>query len=126
MTYKVTIASAGGDDPIMAKSFIMACEGPATNWYSYLPPRSIVSWNDLKNKLRQDFQGFKRDHLAAADNFQCLQQDKEPFYYYFQRFIQEKAQTPNFQERTTIKKCIEGLLPGQLASHLSREQPNNL
>lgn len=69
MTYKVTIASVGGDDPIMAKSFIRACEGPVANWNSYLPPRSIASWNDLKNKLRKDFQGFKRDDSAAADNF---------------------------------------------------------
>jgi len=28
MTYEATIASAEGDDPNMAKSFIMACEGP--------------------------------------------------------------------------------------------------
>jgi hypothetical protein len=61
MTYEITVASAGGDDPIMAKSFIMACEGPVANWYSYLPPRSILSWNDHKNKLKQDFQDFKRD-----------------------------------------------------------------
>ena len=30
MTYETTIALAGGDDHIMAKSFIMACEGPVT------------------------------------------------------------------------------------------------
>jgi hypothetical protein len=81
MTYEVTIASAGGDDPIMAKSFIMACEGPVAIWYSY----------DLKNKLRQDFEGFKRDESTAADNFQCLQQDKEPLYDCFQRVVQKKA-----------------------------------
>jgi hypothetical protein len=42
-----------------------------------------MSWSDLKNKLRQDFQGFRRDDSSAADNFQCLQQDKEPLYDYF-------------------------------------------
>ena len=36
MTYEATIASAGGDDPIMAKSFVMAYEGPVATWYSYL------------------------------------------------------------------------------------------
>ena len=31
MTYEATIASAGEDDPIMEKSFVMACEGPVAN-----------------------------------------------------------------------------------------------
>lgn len=83
MMYEVTIACAGGDDLIIAKSFIMDCEGPVSNWYSYLPARSVESWYDLKNKLRQDFKGFKKDDSATADNFQCLQQDKEPLYDYF-------------------------------------------
>jgi hypothetical protein len=52
-------------------------------WYSYLPPRFITSWSDLKNKLRQDFQGFRRGDSSAADNSQCLQHDKEPLYDYF-------------------------------------------
>ena len=60
MTYEATIASAGGDDPIMAKSFVMACEGPVANWYSYIQPLSIQSWVQLKEKLKQDFQVFKR------------------------------------------------------------------
>ena len=55
MTYEATIASARGDDPILAKSFVMACEGPATTWYSYLQPLSITSWFHLRERLKQDF-----------------------------------------------------------------------
>ena len=33
---------------------------------------------------------------------------------------------PNFPEKDAIAKCIAGLLPGQLASHLSREPPRTL
>ena len=43
MAYEATIASAGGDSTIMAKSFIMACEGPLANWYAHQPPGSITS-----------------------------------------------------------------------------------
>jgi len=43
MTYEATIASAGGDDSIIAKSFVIVCEGPVTNWYSYIQPLSIQS-----------------------------------------------------------------------------------
>lgn len=105
MAYEVTVASAGGDDPIMAKSFIMACEGLVANWYSFLPSRSISSWFDLKSKPKQDFQGFKRDDLNAAEAFQCLQMDRESLYDYFRRFVQKKAQTPNFPESTAIRNA---------------------
>jgi hypothetical protein len=47
MSYQVTVASAGGDDATMAKSFIIALEGTALTWYTRLPPLSIDSWRSL-------------------------------------------------------------------------------
>jgi hypothetical protein len=44
MSYQVTVASSGGDDATMAKSFIITLEGPALTWYTRLPPWSIDSW----------------------------------------------------------------------------------
>ena len=52
--------------------------------------------------------------------------DREPLPDYLRRFVQKKAQTPIFSENTTIEKCMAGLLPSQLASHLSREPPKTL
>ena len=112
--------------PIMEKSFIMACEGPVANWYSHQPSGSITSRPQLKARLRQDFQGFGGLDPNTIENFQCLQGDKEPLYDYFRRFVQKKALIPNFLEKDAIAKCIAGLLPGQLASHLSREPPRTL
>jgi hypothetical protein len=37
MSYQVAVASSGGDDATMAKSFIIALEGPALTWYTRLP-----------------------------------------------------------------------------------------
>jgi archaellum component FlaC len=36
MRYESAVNSAGGDDVTLAKSFIIACEGPILNWYSLL------------------------------------------------------------------------------------------
>jgi hypothetical protein len=83
MAYEATIVSASGDDPIMAKSFIMVCKGPVANWYSYLAPNTISSWNQLKSKLKQDFQGFRKLDPNTVENFQCIQGDREPLYDYF-------------------------------------------
>ena len=112
MAYEATIASAGGDDSTMTKSFVMACEGSVANWYSYLPPQSINNWYQLKGKLLQDFQGFKRLSTNTVKDFKCSQNDREPLYDYFRRFVQKKALIPKFPERDAIAKCIVGLLPG--------------
>jgi hypothetical protein len=37
MSYQVIVASSGGDNATMAKSFIIALEGPALTWYTRLP-----------------------------------------------------------------------------------------
>jgi hypothetical protein len=47
MSYQVAVTSSGGDDATMAKSFIIALEGPALTWYTRLPPLSIDSWRSL-------------------------------------------------------------------------------
>jgi hypothetical protein len=43
MSYQVVVASYGGDDATMAKSFIIVLKGPALTWYTRLPPLSIDS-----------------------------------------------------------------------------------
>jgi hypothetical protein len=53
--YESAVNSTGGDDVALAKSFIIACEGPVLNWYSLLQPHSVCSWVDLKTKFMQAF-----------------------------------------------------------------------
>jgi hypothetical protein len=43
MSYQVVVVSSGGDDATMAKSFIIALEGPALTLHTRLPPLSINS-----------------------------------------------------------------------------------
>jgi hypothetical protein len=43
MSYQVVVASFGGDDATMAKSFIIALKGLALTWYTRLLPLSIES-----------------------------------------------------------------------------------
>ena len=43
MSYKAAVASAGGDDAILAKSFVIAAECDALAWYSMLKPSTVYS-----------------------------------------------------------------------------------
>jgi hypothetical protein len=51
----------------MAKSFIIALEGPALTWYTRLPPLSIDSWKGLRDKFLLNFQGYRPDTDALAE-----------------------------------------------------------
>jgi hypothetical protein len=68
----------------------------------------------------------RKNQNNLRDMSQCLKEDKEPLYDYFQRFVHNKVQTSNFPEDIAIRKCTTGSLPGLLASHLSREPPTTL
>jgi hypothetical protein len=43
MSNEAVIASSGGDDTTLTKSFIISLENAATNWYARLPLSSIAS-----------------------------------------------------------------------------------
>ena len=67
------IASAGGNDTVLAKSFVIAAEGDALACYSMLRPSSVYSWEDLRNNIIANFKGFTTESLTSMDLFQCKQ-----------------------------------------------------
>jgi hypothetical protein len=71
MSYQFAVASSGGDDATMAKSFIIALEGPALTWYTRLSPLSIDSWRSLRDKFLLNFQGYRPDIDALAELSLC-------------------------------------------------------
>lgn len=75
MSYVTTIASVGGNDAMLVKSFIIACEGATLNLFARLPPNSIFSWERLKLKVIDSFQGLSKPSLTSSDLFNCKQAD---------------------------------------------------
>jgi hypothetical protein len=71
MSYQVVVASSGGDDTTMAKSFTISLEGPTLIWYTRLPPLSIDSWKELRDKFLLNFQGYIPDTDALAELSLC-------------------------------------------------------
>jgi hypothetical protein len=89
--YESDVNSAGGDDVALAKSFIIACEGPVLNWYSLLQPHLICSWVDLKTKFIQAFQIFHEATAQSSDLYNCKQKDREPLRSFVRRFMQQRS-----------------------------------
>jgi len=55
MSFEAAVASAGGNETMMAKSFVIAAEGDALSWYSMLRARSIYSWENLRDQILANF-----------------------------------------------------------------------
>jgi hypothetical protein len=126
MSYQVAVASSGGDDTTMAKSFIIALEGPALTWITRLPPLSIDSWRSLRDKFLLNFQGYRPDTDALAELSLCKQLEKETLREYYRKFLTLKSQLPLVDDQIAINYAISGLRTGVLYSHCIRDPPKNL
>jgi hypothetical protein len=126
MIYESAVNSVGGDDVALAKSFIIAYEGPVMNLYSLLQPHSIYSWVDLKTKFIQALQIFHETTDESSDLYNCKQKDREPLRNYVRKFMQQRSQIPEADDKTTIQPLIKGLTPSPTASHLTRKKPKTI
>ena len=69
MSFEAAVASIGGNDTVLAKSFVIAAKGDALAWYSMLKPSSVYSWEDLRDKIIANFKGFTIEFLTSMDLF---------------------------------------------------------
>jgi hypothetical protein len=126
MSYQVVVASSGGDDATMAKSFIIALEGLALTWFTRLPPLSIDSWRSFRDKFLLNFQGYRPDTDALAELSLCKQLEKETLRENYRKFLTLKSQLPSVDDQIAIHYAISGLRAGVLYSHCIRDPPKNL
>jgi hypothetical protein len=126
MSYQVTVASSGGDDATMAKSFIIALEGLALTWYTRLPPLSIDSWKGLRDKFLLNFQGHRPNTDALAKLSLFKQQKKETLREYYRKFLTLNSQLPSVDDHIAIHYTISGLQAGVLYSHCISDPPKTL
>jgi hypothetical protein len=124
--YEATIASAGGDEATLAKSLIISLEDATRNWYSRLPPRSIYSWQQLKEKFLLNFQGFQVEFNTEEDFLSCAKREKETLPNFYRRFLQLKAQSPEVSDDQVIMQAIKALRVGPLHNHLVEERPKTV
>jgi hypothetical protein len=126
MSYEATISSYGGNTAVMAKSFVMAVRSVAQTWYSSLRPRTITSWQKLKDMLVTSFQGFQTKPVTAQALFQCTQDHEEYLQAYVRRFLRLRAQAPMVPNKIVIEAMMKGLRPGPTSQYFVRKPPQIL
>ena len=126
MSYEAAVASAGGDDAVLVKSFVIAAEGDALAWYSMLKPSTVYSQENLWDKILANFKGLAAQSLTSTDLFQCRQMQGETLHDYFWKFVQLKAKAPDVPEEIAIEAAIKGLRIGPFIAHLARKKPTSI
>lgn len=123
LRYSVAISSAGGDDTTKAKVMVMALKGAAQQWYFSLPRGSITSWDQLHDRLENNFQGFQPQDLTSGDLHHIKQGDRESLQDYMKRFVKAIAKAPHVEAATVIDAIIGGLKVGPCGEYLDRKRP---
>jgi hypothetical protein len=126
MSYEATISSYGGNTAVMAKSFVMAVWNVAQTWYSSLRPRTITSWQKLKDMLVTSFQGFQTKPITTQALFQCMHDHEEYLQAYVQRLLRLREQAPTVPNEIVIEAMIKGLRLGPMTQYFARKLPQTL
>jgi methionyl-tRNA formyltransferase len=61
-----------------------------------------------------------------SDLYNYKQKNREPLRNFVRKFMQQRSQIPEADDKTTIKELIKGLTPGPTASHLTRKKPKTI
>jgi hypothetical protein len=62
----------------------------------------------------------------SSDLYNCKQKEREPLWNFVRRFMQQRSQIPEADDKTTIKALIKSLTPGPTTSHLTRKKPKTI
>jgi hypothetical protein len=115
-----------GDDSVLVKSFIIAADEAASQWYSLLSHEVLHGREYLKQRILSNFQGFQRPELSESDLFSSKQKDNAKNLF---KTISEDSFTPDPRHQMCwmpLPSAIVGLRAGQFRSHLMRERPKTI
>ena len=105
----------------MANWFPMALKDGARSWLLNLPPGSISSWNEMRDRFVTNFQGTRDRPLAAGDLRRIKQQPGETLQKYIQRFNNVRLKIPKVKDEAIISAFSDGvrdvMMKEELAIH---------
>jgi hypothetical protein len=127
----VGLANLGSESETCVGSLVHLVGVPISfekNFYRlpFTPPSLVRRIGPSKTKFMQAFQMFHNTTAEASNLYNCKQKDREPLRNFVRRFMQQRSQIPEADEKTTINALIKGLTPGPTASHLTRKKPKTV
>ena len=117
--YELSIEAANGDEKVMENWFPMALKDGARSWLLNLPPGSISSWDEMRNRFVSNFQG-TRDRPPAAGDLRCIkEQPGETLQKYIQCFNSVRLKIPKVTDKAMISAFFDGVRDVKMKEELT-------
>ena len=110
----------------MAKSLLLALTGIAQAWYLGLEPRSMYSWEQLREKLHRQFQGCKNKEMTTTNLNNVRQRPGETIRSFQKRFFEVQCQVRGVTEQTICEAARRGITNEALVDKLERKRPSRV
>ena len=116
--YELSIEAANDKQKVMANWFPMALKDGARSGLLNLPPGSISSWNEMRDRFVANFQGTRDHPSAAGDLGRVKQQPGETLQKYIQRFNNVRLKIPKVTNKATISVFSDGVCDVKMKEEL--------
>ncbi|KAI5012643.1 hypothetical protein ZWY2020_024909 [Hordeum vulgare] len=84
-SYELTMDMLDVSKAVCAKYFTMMLEGTAHTWLKNLPPNSINTWVELKERFIKNFRGTCKRRMTIVDLQHCIQRPDESAHHWTRR-----------------------------------------
>ena len=120
--YEPSIEAANGDEKVMANWFPMALKDGARSWLLNLPPGSISSWNEMRDRFIANFQGTRDRPLAMGDLRRIKQQPGQTVQKYIQHFNNVRLKIPKETDEAIISTFSDGVRDVKVKEELALQK----
>ena len=117
--YKLSIEAANGNEKVMANWFPMALKDGARSWLLNLPPGSISSLDEMRDRFVANFHGTRDRPPAAGDLRRIKQQPGETLQKYIQRFNSVLLKIPKVTDEAIISAFSDGVRDVKMKEELA-------
>ncbi|KAI4980668.1 hypothetical protein ZWY2020_021153 [Hordeum vulgare] len=83
--YEIAMDMLDVNEVVCARYFTMMLEGSARTWLKNLPPNSIQSWAELKERFIKNFRGTCKRPMTIVDLQHCVQRPDEWAHHWLRR-----------------------------------------
>ncbi|XP_057740582.1 uncharacterized protein LOC130957753 [Arachis stenosperma] len=116
----------GASDPILCRYFPSFLDGPALDWFCYLPADSISRFQELARQFEDHFAA-SAIYLHDSDYLTTIKQGpQESLKDYITRFTKVAMRIPDLHPEVHLHAIKSGLRPGKFQETIAVEKPKTL
>ncbi|XP_015962360.1 uncharacterized protein LOC107486329 [Arachis duranensis] len=124
--FKNRMYLADASDATRRKAFPTTLSKAAMKWFDSLPPRLVISFEDLSRKFLMRF-FIQKDKVKHAPSLLGVKQEvKEPLRDYMKRFNKACLEIQDLPTEAVIMGLVNGLREGPFSQSISKRHPTSL